>query len=489
MSLPPPDDYIGEPGYPAPWTTSRPREALRDNDEARIVSLAPDVCRSPKKPVPYMIYDTCGHDANYTPSVRFTGQKAMVLRSNTTHVHGDEPGVGKGVKSGTVGGISEPIGHAAQVRAEGSPVIRHLDRFHMNNRNTVGEAIFLRDTATYPAPENDDPVPGSLVLAAATGAPATSFAPPTQTPPPQTPPTQTPPTQTPPTRPPPPPAPRPDPRRLLRRHILGELAYQVIEAGRRENARARNDPEGYMAREAERYGGVEGLNDAQRDIHDRAVERLRDGAAQGHVREDYDREMHRERTERERRELLGDTATQTETETGTRVDDEGSQRECKVGPFEEIKPICNGETHHIVPDMVYRLGRRPRTAAEKNSTEDRINQGNAPTFNQGMSICLRADQHTSDPEGLHGQLRAAFSEIGAEPRSPVGGTAPMQEILAASLAQIIAIDDLPDECKVLAAARTTLQVDTTVGRDAPGRTKEAPLPSGKARSVLWEGHY
>ncbi len=70
------------------------------------------------------------------------------------------------MKSGIVGGISEPIGHAAQVRAEGSPVIRHLDRFWMNNRNTVGEAIFLRDTRAYLAPEDDDPVPGSLFAAA-----------------------------------------------------------------------------------------------------------------------------------------------------------------------------------------------------------------------------------------------------------------------------------------------------------------------------------
>ncbi len=29
-------------------------------------------------------------------SVRFTSQKAMVLRSHTTDVHGDAPGVGKG---------------------------------------------------------------------------------------------------------------------------------------------------------------------------------------------------------------------------------------------------------------------------------------------------------------------------------------------------------------------------------------------------------
>ncbi|MDO5704522.1 MAG: DUF4150 domain-containing protein, partial [Paracoccus sp. (in: a-proteobacteria)] len=106
--------------------------------------------------------DFCGHDEGYTPSVRFTGQKAMVMRSHTSHVHGDEAGRGGGVVSGTVGGISEPITHAAHVRAEGSHVIRHLDRFWMNNRNTVGEAVFVRDTGAYPAPKDDDPLPGSI---------------------------------------------------------------------------------------------------------------------------------------------------------------------------------------------------------------------------------------------------------------------------------------------------------------------------------------
>ena len=37
----------------------------------------------------------------------FTGQKAMVMRPHTSHVHGDEAGRGGGIKSGTVGGISE----------------------------------------------------------------------------------------------------------------------------------------------------------------------------------------------------------------------------------------------------------------------------------------------------------------------------------------------------------------------------------------------
>lgn len=162
----PRDPYIGEPGYPEPWTTKRPREGLRDTDEARIVSLSPDVCLTPVGssvvPIPYPVVDFCGHDENYTPSVRFTSKKALVLRSNTTHVHGDKAGTRKGVKSGTVEGISEPVGHADQVRAEGSHVIRHLDRFKMNNGNTEGEAYFVKSTQTFDPPKDDDPVPGSL---------------------------------------------------------------------------------------------------------------------------------------------------------------------------------------------------------------------------------------------------------------------------------------------------------------------------------------
>ncbi|MDD7973901.1 PAAR-like domain-containing protein [Roseinatronobacter alkalisoli] len=329
MSLPP-DDYIGEPGYPAPWTTSQPREALRDTDEARVICLAPDICRAPKAPVPFMIYDTFGHDEDYTPSVRFTGQKAMVLRSHTTHVHGDEPGVGKGVVSGTVGGICEPIGHAAQVRAEGSPVIRHLDRFWMNNRNTVGEAIFVRDTATYAPPEDDDPLPGSMQLAA-TGASSSYFLAPS-------PPVQAPPA-TAPAPPPSGPAPGPSvpggaPNRLpsvgplLRRiGVLGWILHGY-DLGQRENQRAWDDPEGYMAREAERYGGVDSFNDTQREIHDRAIERLRNGGRQGHVRGDYDQEMDRERAERARAESLAQPQTQTDTDTGTRVDEDEDNQRC-----------------------------------------------------------------------------------------------------------------------------------------------------------------
>ncbi|MGL4813477.1 MAG: polymorphic toxin type 15 domain-containing protein, partial [Beijerinckiaceae bacterium] len=106
---------------------------------------------------------------NFANSVNFTRQRAMIFRSKTQHVHGNEQGTGGGIKSGTTPGQCEPIEHAAQVRAEGSHVIRHQDKFWMNNRNTIGEARFVRDTKTYKEPEHTDPVPGSVQRAAAGG--------------------------------------------------------------------------------------------------------------------------------------------------------------------------------------------------------------------------------------------------------------------------------------------------------------------------------
>lgn len=65
MSIPH-DNYVGEPDYPAPWTTRQPREGLRDLDGAKIVSRSPDVCLTPVGssvvPIPYPVVDFCGHD-------------------------------------------------------------------------------------------------------------------------------------------------------------------------------------------------------------------------------------------------------------------------------------------------------------------------------------------------------------------------------------------------------------------------------------------
>lgn len=160
------DDYVGPAPRPDPWTTKEPHEGMRDNHQARVISLAPDVCLTPcgsgSVPIPYPVLDYGDHMANYVDSVRFTKQRAMVLRSNTTHVHGDEAGKDGGIKSGTYKGITEPIGHAPRVYAGKSQVIRDGDRHWMNYCNTIGEANFKRDLATYDPPPDDDPIPGSM---------------------------------------------------------------------------------------------------------------------------------------------------------------------------------------------------------------------------------------------------------------------------------------------------------------------------------------
>lgn len=164
-----------------------------------------------------------------------------------------------------------------------------------------------------------------------------------------------------------------------------------------------------------------------------------------------------------------------------------ADQDCLVGPYADIRRQCNqrgGEAHHVVPDMAYRLGPRPELEYQKNSTADRI--PNAPTFNQGMSICLTPEQHGSGPTGIHGRLRGRLNGAGAA--SGVQGTAPMGEILAHSAQSINEVEGLADECKQEAIARTTTQVADGTGFAAPGRSRQS-LPSGHAYTVLQRGRY
>ncbi|UFW67140.1 hypothetical protein RlegWSM1455_27840 (plasmid) [Rhizobium laguerreae] len=60
-------------------------------------------------------------------------------------------------------------------------------------------------------------------------------------------------------------------------------------------------------------------------------------------------------------------------ENGVRVDTEEKDKwPCVVGPYKYVETICPGEAHHIIPDMVYRLGKAPANEAEKSSTDGRI---------------------------------------------------------------------------------------------------------------------
>ncbi|MER0240403.1 PAAR-like domain-containing protein [Fulvimarina sp. MAC8] len=403
-------DYVGEPDYPAPWTTRQPKEGLRDIDAARIVCLAPDVCLTPigdtAVPIPYQIVDYAGHDAGYADSVRFTGKKVMTLASRTTHVHGDAPGTKKGVKSGTVEDITEPIGHAPEVRAEGHPVIRHLDRFHMNSRNTVGEAVYVKDTATYRPPGDDDPVPGSLrrfeseaaVMSDVSpdplimGAQYAQAMPVEQAVPAPEPPSTPSPPQAPSRKPSLPPAAndnrpqvrrgifgrfRPNPFWMWLEHTIGRYPEdrRRIRAGEldrvAENPSLSEAAADILHETAERMRNAPTPADAER-IEQAGWERLRELERQGALNPTADEQAQQDENRRANEKVEKSNRLALALAHNVRVDTRNKRKyPCIVGPYKYVEMICPGEAHHLIPDRVYRLGRAP-TYNERDSTENRI---------------------------------------------------------------------------------------------------------------------
>ncbi len=111
-----------------------------------VISLTPDVCKTPvgssTPPVPYAVIASLGDAVQTVQTVKANGHPVLVLdQSIIPYTKGDEPGVAKGVKSGTVGDICEPLEHSRTVFAGGKPVLRHFDKFWMNARNTTGLII------------------------------------------------------------------------------------------------------------------------------------------------------------------------------------------------------------------------------------------------------------------------------------------------------------------------------------------------------------
>jgi hypothetical protein len=162
---------------------------------------------------------------------------------------------------------------------------------------------------------------------------------------------------------------------------------------------------------------------------------------------------------------------QTET---VRVDEEGKEWPCLVGPYDQLRKICPGEAHHIVPDMALRYGNR----TDGIRGEGRI--PNAPSLGQGMTVCLRNDMHS----GLHTSLNTTLGTLGST--FTPAGTAPMNRILRESQRSIDQIVGLPKDCKEKAKVAAEYQM-APLGRQ-PGRTTLS-LPSPAATTVLKRGYY
>ena len=129
------------------------KEGSRDTSEGIIVSVTPDVCKTPVGsslvPIPYAITAIQGDDANTAATVRMTAKRAHNMASLVTKCTGDAPGTGTGIKSGTVGSVCHPKSHSNNVRIRGEWAVRHADEWHMNNRNTVGKLVYIRTPESF----------------------------------------------------------------------------------------------------------------------------------------------------------------------------------------------------------------------------------------------------------------------------------------------------------------------------------------------------
>ncbi|KMJ45769.1 type IV secretion protein Rhs [Xenorhabdus khoisanae] len=111
----------------------------RKDTQWMIISLIPDVCKTPMgpatPPIPYPVIAKLGDASAPVTSVRANGQPMVVLdQSFVPQTLGDEAGTAMGVKSGTVGGKCYPKEHSQTVQAGKKLILRHGDQFWMNGK-------------------------------------------------------------------------------------------------------------------------------------------------------------------------------------------------------------------------------------------------------------------------------------------------------------------------------------------------------------------
>lgn len=102
-----------------------------------VVSDLPDVCKTPMgsstPPVPYPVVAKLIDAVQEVKNVNVNGYPVVVFdQSKLTTTYGDQAGIAKGIKSGTVGGNCFPLDHSDTLKAGKRYLIRHNDKFGMN---------------------------------------------------------------------------------------------------------------------------------------------------------------------------------------------------------------------------------------------------------------------------------------------------------------------------------------------------------------------
>ncbi len=139
--------------------------AARKNGNFKAVSTAPSFNKTPvgnsTPPLPYGTTQDLGNSVSVVPTVKLNGDPAYVLNQTTQpSCKGDNPGVAKGVKSGTVNGKVTPTKASTTVRMGGKPIVRQGDPCTMNGGNNPGVYITTQTPSATPpkhAAGNADP--------------------------------------------------------------------------------------------------------------------------------------------------------------------------------------------------------------------------------------------------------------------------------------------------------------------------------------------
>jgi Domain of unknown function (DUF4150) len=113
-----------------------PERAVNKDAEAKITSLAPDVCLTPMGssmvPVPYTITAQFDVATGTAPNVNYGGLPAFTMASRLPQVEGDEQGTGGGILSKVNRGYCRPVEHSETVKVHKQHVVRQGDLMYMN---------------------------------------------------------------------------------------------------------------------------------------------------------------------------------------------------------------------------------------------------------------------------------------------------------------------------------------------------------------------
>ena len=91
--------------------------------------------------LPYPIQVALDASSGCSKNVNYNGKPAFTIKSDTTKVIGDAPGILKGTKSSTVSDIANAKDKSSSVFVNGKNTIRCADVFFMNKKNTKGTLV------------------------------------------------------------------------------------------------------------------------------------------------------------------------------------------------------------------------------------------------------------------------------------------------------------------------------------------------------------